>query len=257
METYVVGDLHGNACREMEYLNSRKFPEQKSMTKDDVVIQLGDFGGYWFRPDNKSYGEDLYNRQWLGSRNFTFAFVDGNHENFDLINELPVEEKWGALVHVDRGHGRFGVYAIYHLIRGNVYTINDKRIFVFGGAKSADKHLRTEGKDWWSAESPTNDEIENALNNLEAHGYAVDYVLTHTCPDHKLDIFLCRNMDNAGKFNDTTARFLRHVYENTSFKEWHFGHLHVNKRHENMMCHYKTTPHKLGELDDNGKQNSK
>ena len=41
---YVTGDTHGNFRRfQPEY-----FPEQAGMTKNDVVIIAGDFGGVWF-----------------------------------------------------------------------------------------------------------------------------------------------------------------------------------------------------------------
>lgn len=31
----------------MEKLNTVSFPEQKQMTRDDIVIIAGDFGGVW------------------------------------------------------------------------------------------------------------------------------------------------------------------------------------------------------------------
>ena len=38
---YITGDCHNN----FERFNTRNFPEQKEMTKDDYVIICGDFGG--------------------------------------------------------------------------------------------------------------------------------------------------------------------------------------------------------------------
>ena len=40
---YITGDCHNN----FERFNTRNFPEQKEMTKDDYVIICGDFGGVW------------------------------------------------------------------------------------------------------------------------------------------------------------------------------------------------------------------
>ena len=41
---YATGDCHGNFRRfQPEY-----FPEQAGMTKNDMVIIAGDFGGVWF-----------------------------------------------------------------------------------------------------------------------------------------------------------------------------------------------------------------
>lgn len=51
---YATGDCHGNFRRfQPEY-----FPEQAGMTKNNVVIIAGDFGGVWFGDncDNKALG---------------------------------------------------------------------------------------------------------------------------------------------------------------------------------------------------------
>ena len=40
---YVTGDTHSRFGR----FNTDNFPEQKKLTKDDVVIICGDFGGVW------------------------------------------------------------------------------------------------------------------------------------------------------------------------------------------------------------------
>ena len=39
---FITGDLHGEI--EISKLNSRKYPEQKNLTKSDIVINAGDFG---------------------------------------------------------------------------------------------------------------------------------------------------------------------------------------------------------------------
>ena len=80
---YVTGDCHGNFRRfQPEY-----FPEQAGMTKNDVVIITGDFGGVWFGDSRDDETLD-----WLESLPFTVAFVDGNHENFDALAACLTEE---------------------------------------------------------------------------------------------------------------------------------------------------------------------
>ena len=44
---YITGDCHRN----YERFNTRCFPEQKEMTKDDYVIVCGDFGGVWMKDE--------------------------------------------------------------------------------------------------------------------------------------------------------------------------------------------------------------
>ena len=75
MSIYITGDCHGDYRR----FSAKRFPEQKEMTKDDCVIICGDFG-FW------SYDkEQLWWRKWLEEKPFTTLWVDGNHENFDLL----------------------------------------------------------------------------------------------------------------------------------------------------------------------------
>ena len=72
------------------------------------------------------------NLDWLNSRNFTTLFVDGNHENYTrLYNDYSVVEWHGGKVHKIRD-------SVLHLMRGEVFDIDGKTIFVFGGARSHD-----------------------------------------------------------------------------------------------------------------------
>ena len=75
---YATGDLHGNSLRFLP----QYFPEQSEMTKDDYMIVCGDFGCVW-RGD-KSDDPQLDRLEALP---FTILFVDGNHENFDALND--------------------------------------------------------------------------------------------------------------------------------------------------------------------------
>ena len=78
---YVTGDCH----TDFHKFEKRRFPEQKEMTKNDYMIICGDFGGLWC--GNEGERRRL---QELNNRSFTTLFVDGNHENFDLLYQYPV-----------------------------------------------------------------------------------------------------------------------------------------------------------------------
>ena len=119
---FMTGDTHGNW---MKRLNVDSFPEQKEMTKEDIVVVAGDYG-LW--DDSKS---EKYALDWLEGKPFTTVFVDGNHENHDMLDSMPVEEWHGGKVHFVRP-------SIIHLMRGQVYEIEDKTFFTFGGASSHD-----------------------------------------------------------------------------------------------------------------------
>ena len=40
---YITGDTHS----EFERFSSRRFPQQKEMTRADYLVVCGDFGGVW------------------------------------------------------------------------------------------------------------------------------------------------------------------------------------------------------------------
>ena len=220
---FLVGDIHGS--HSISKLNTKNFPIQKELTKEDVVIQMGDFGNYWAGDKEEAYWLD-----WLAAKNFTFAFLDGNHENHQMIWDLPLEEKWGGLVNVD--HRTQG--SIYHLRRGEVYTINNKKFLVIGGAQSHDKHLRTIGKDWWETELLSRADEENALNNIDLHNRKFDHVLSHTVPEHVVLEFT----ESSTRLHDPVAKFLGFIENLIDYKSWHIGHFHNDRSVGKIKCHY-------------------
>lgn len=93
--------------------------------QNDCLIVCGDFG-IWH--DNKEQRKRL---NYLMELPFTILFCDGNHENFDLLNKYPVTTEFDGKVH------RI-VSNVYHLMRGEIYTIENKTFYVMGGASSHD-----------------------------------------------------------------------------------------------------------------------
>ena len=86
MKIFTTGDTHGN----FERLRPEYFPEGLELTKEDVVLQLGDFGGVWFGDERDDEALD-----WLEGLTFTVAFVSGNHENYDALVKYPL-----SLIHI-------------------------------------------------------------------------------------------------------------------------------------------------------------
>lgn len=166
---YITGDTHGT--EDWEKINTRNFPEQHMFTRHDYLIILGDFGAIWDGSD-----EDKYIIKTYSERNFTTLFIDGNHENHDMLDKYPVEEWHGGKVHKisDR---------VIHLMRGQVFEIDGLKFFTMGGAESTDKQYRKEGVSWWARELPSQEEYEEALRNLEKVNFNVHIVLTHCAPE--------------------------------------------------------------------------
>ena len=209
---YVTGDIHGNPSRLKKDNLAKVGIEIKA---DDYVIICGDFGLLW---GGKYQKEADWWLEWLNDKPFTTLFVDGNHENFEMLNALPVENWQGGKVHKVREN-------VLHLMRGEIFTIEGKTFFCFGGATSTDKEDRKAGVTWWKQENPSIAEFDNALFNLEQHDFSVDYVITHTAPKR----FLFTVPEAVGRVVDcTNSKMLAEMEKYMNYKKWYFGHFHID-----------------------------
>ena len=229
---FITGDIHGNPQNRFSLEN---FPQQNELCKKDLVIIIGDFGLVW---DYK--GENTYEKErldWLEQKTFTTCFVDGNHENFDRLVNYPTEIWNGGKVHKIRS-------SIIHLMRGQIFQIQEKRFFTFGGARSHDirdgiievndpklqtwknnpnKLFRVNKISWWKQELPSQEEMNEALNNLQQTNNNVDFILTH-CGASSSVMLLSR-----GYFKpDILTDYLEDIRSNVNFKRWFFGHYHID-----------------------------
>jgi len=190
-------------------LNYDFFPQQELLTKEDYVIICGDFGYVW----SGNHKEKDY-RKKLNKKNFTTLFIDGNHENFPLLNSFPVEIWNGGKIHRIEP-------SVIHLMRGQVYTINGIKIFTFGGADSIDRIYRQEFISWWAEEMPSTAEFDEGLENLQKHKDKVDIIITHSCP---WDILY--NNIGAIKPGTSLEKYLQVIKSLVGYKHWYFGHFH-------------------------------
>ena len=236
---FVTGDTHG--IKDFTKLN---IFDSSNMTKKDYVIVAGDFGAIWtpYPSEMESLLIKMYD-----DFPFTTLFIDGNHENHERLSRLKTIGKFGADV------GRVS-NSVYHLRRGRIYTIDDKKIFCFGGAKSIDKHLRIVDVSWWKEEEASFEEMNEGLSNLERVNYKVDYIITHTAPSKmisQLEKLLVKKFKEENPYiageigsmgyetGDTTSKFLQEVYDRVSFKHWWFGHFHQDIKSKEFTALYQ------------------
>ena len=86
----ICGDLHGSQSKIMRF--AREMRRYRGDPK--YLVVCGDFG-FVFRNDHVEHVFlDDISRQPE-----TYLFVDGNHENFDYLQSLPVENWHGGRVH--------------------------------------------------------------------------------------------------------------------------------------------------------------
>ncbi len=200
---YITGDTHGDIdVSKLSKLSNLK------LTYSDTLIILGDCGICFIPSHFKSY---LFIYQKVGC---TIIFLDGNHENFDMLNGFPIKEIYGAKVHQIDEH-------IFHVLRGEILNIEGNTCLCIGGAHSIDKMYRIEGISWWQEEDITKKDIDNALDNLKKYNNKVDFVFTH-CTDSK-------TVQKAFGFEtDNSTSQLQFIDLLVDYKYWLFGHYHFD-----------------------------
>ena len=202
---YITGDTHGD----IDYKKLLTLKE-RNLSYDDYLIICGDAGICW-SPQTFQYHLDLYND--IGC---TVIFIDGNHENFNMLNQCPLVEYLGALMHQIDKH-------IFHVLRGEIMTIDNKSFLCVGGAISLDKMYRTPYVNWWPEEEITYHDIDNALNNLEKVNSKVDFVITHCCDTHTV-------IKAFGFRRDICTDQLTFIDKVVNYKHWFFGHYHFDRK---------------------------
>lgn len=209
---FITGDIHG--WLGADRFNANNFKEGVELSKDDYVIVLGDFGYIWNTQKSKAEEREL---DRLNDKPWTTLFIDGNHENFSRLEAYPVEEWNGGKIHRIRS-------SIIHLMRGQVFDINNKKWFTYGGAESTDRAYRTPFKSWWPQETPTTEEYQEGMRNLESNDFKVDYVLTHAMPrDYIEELFYSPRIGS-----NSTPNQLYDFKTVCEYKDWYCGHYHID-----------------------------
>lgn len=202
---FVTGDTHGDFSRFTSSAAHR-------INKGDTIIVLGDFGFLW----NGSKKEKRFLKK-LSKKKYNVLFLDGPHENYDMLRDIPVSEWNGGQVQFIEGN-------LMHLMRGEIYTIESKKYFVFGGGEGAERDLRKHTNTWWEDEMPSAEQMQNGISRLEQHDNKVDYILTHEYPGKGVGYFA-----NKAHQNGLNA-YLSMIEGKVEYKRWYFGSLHIDKQ---------------------------
>lgn len=239
---YITGDTHGHFDRfRQSYLSNINI----ELTAKDYLIVCGDFGFLW--ADNWNY---TYNRRLLNEFSFTVLWIQGNHENYNMIAKYPLEE-WhgGAVRHIIRDK-------VILLEWGQVFNIEGKKFFTFGGASSHDviggildkqsenyaEERRIAGQSglpyrilnesWWAQELPTKKEMDTGLKNLKENDFKVDYVITHCASSSiqkKLEEYYYKNFYQIRRMEkDILTDYFEELEGKMQYKMWFCGHYHEN-----------------------------
>ena len=202
---YVTGDTHGDFERFKKFKGLFK-------KKKDYVIVCGDFGFIWDGSEEEKKLLDKFKKLKC-----TVLFVEGCHDNLDLLKTYPEKEMFGGKV-------REINESLYYLKRGQVFEIDGKSVFTMGGGQSYDCEDRIPGKTWWSDEMPSMEEFREGEKNLMERDCKVDIIITHQNPHSDFIV----ETNTVPKENILVA-FLLSVSKNIEYKHWYFGCEHVDR----------------------------
>lgn len=236
---YITGDTH--CTEDMSNLSSKNMKlccMEQGIDFHSIThaIVLGDFGLPWnsgcevdengIHPADHS---DLYLLKWYNQKPFRVLAVMGNHDNYDVIEQLPEVEMFGSKVLKVSDN-------VFYLKRGEIYLIEDKRFLTLGGALSNDKAWRKAHESWWEQEEWNEEEKSACLEKIELSGGCFDYVLSHTGPSAGIaltDAFFCNEENLKQLQRDSNVVFNDKIDSIISYKKWFFGHWHSDWGYEN------------------------
>lgn len=204
---YITGDVHGD-------ISFFKNPKLKKLTEDDTLIICGDFGFLWDAGEKEKKALEV-----LKKKKYTICFVDGAHENYDILNSYQPYRYKGGNAHKIAPN-------IFHLLRGEIFTFDKKTFFCMGGGESEDAEMREEGKSWWRDEMPNAEELLNGAQNLKDAEYTVDYVITHEAPAIAKDFI--RLHSNTEMHLAPLNTYLQELMKSVEYNHWFFGSLHMD-----------------------------
>ncbi len=211
---YLTGDTHGRFDRIGTFCNKME------TTKDDVLIILGDAGF------NFSGGFlDRMKKEAVSQLPITLLCIHGNHEQRPANIPTYHEIAWnGGCVYVEDEFP-----SILFAKDGEVYNLNGMQAIAIGGAYSIDWMLRVPGRSWWPDEQPSTEIKTRVEQKLDALGWKVDIVLSHTVSlkYEPVEVFL-PGIDQS-RVDKTTEAWLDALEERLDYQKWYCGHYHTQK----------------------------
>ena len=211
---YLIGDTH------RDFRRTAAFCDTVESTADDALIILGDAGINYYGGE-----KDRELKRQLVELPITLFCVHGNHERRPETLGYA-ETVWsGGIVYQESEYPN-----LLFAKDGEVYDFDGKKCIVIGGAYSVDKPLRlSEGWGWWPDEQPSPDIKKDVETRLDADGWHVDIVLSHTCPLK----YEPREMFMSGvrqvSVDKSTEQWLDAIEDRLDYSRWYYGHYHTDK----------------------------
>ena len=213
---YLTGDTHGN------FVHIDDFCRRMETRKTDTMIILGDagFNYYLGKKDSRA-------KEYAAGIPITLFCIHGNHEARPQTISTYIEGEYcGGKVLYEEAYPN-----ILFAVDGEVYDFDGYQCLVIGGAYSVDKYYRlSQGWRWWPDEQPDDVIKRRVENRIKELDYAVDIVLSHTCPVkyEPTEVFL-KELDQS-TVDKSTELWLGEIEARLEYKKWYCGHYHTRKR---------------------------
>lgn len=212
-----TGDTHGT------YNIIKRLNNVIDLKKENEHVSFfiaGDVGiGFYIYEENIKNIDILQEK--LKNNNITLYFINGNHDNIPYLKSLYKNDKDMSIIRDN----------IFYLNTSNIYNIENKNIFCYGGAFSVDRSFRTIGIDYWEEEIPNYLYLEKSIENIRKNPNNIDIVLTHQGPLTIID----EMFNYTEYFIDSVSKDLeiikKEIENNNTDKNisWIFGHHHKYK----------------------------
>lgn len=195
MKIRVFGDWHGNT--EFAVNQLKEAAKDKTI---DAYVHVGDFG-IWPDMMNKTFRKAFVNsvERQLSLQDRELLFLDGNHEDFRILEDLPKDSLGRGIVSEH----------INHLPRGFSWDWDGVKFAALGGAVSVDRNFRELGVSYFEEEEITERDVEVA----KALG-KVDILFTHEAP--RLPV---PKKSFGGDIDEAAARSVSRIAEVAAFLE--------------------------------------
>lgn len=228
-----VGDLHGKLAA-FEHTAAQAL--NRGCT---TIVQVGDFWIYDGPKELPKLQRTLRRicPDGIAVEDIDYRFIDGNHENFDVLNPDAA------------GPVQMSANVTY-MPRGTRAHLAGAELLFFGGASSTDRSRRTEGKDWWPAENITTGQAERvtvADPANPAHSSTVDILVTHETTTTAFTDLCTVSRHARGKQHDPAGDTNRALLE--TLAEHVQPHFHVHGHHHTRhSCTYDLDAHPVTDI---------
>lgn len=224
---FITGDTHGSYSRIVRFC-----AEKNCINKKDVMIVLGDTGLNYYGDER-----DVKKKNKISANvPLTLFFIHGNHDLRPQNLKSYYQKTWnGGVVFYEEAYPN-----LLFAKDGEIFTLEDKKTLVIGGAYSIDKQFRLQNKYLWFADEQPSEQIKAFTEQqLQKSDWKIDTVLSHTCPLKYQPKEAFFTTVNQNEVDISTEEWLDNLENRLTYQRWFCGHFHIDKKIDKIQFLFK------------------